>query len=349
MWCMNGSIQGRLRAILICTFGCFFSQCIITPSWAQFPSRQSVARSVQKKVVKVYGAGGMAGLEAYQSGCLVSPLGHVATAWSYVLDVDDPLVVLDDGRKFKATIVGFQPQLELAVLKIDAEDLPYFAMTPETKTDVGAPILAVSNLFSIAAGNEPASVMQGYVAGQSNLDARRGTFKSTYSGPILILDLVANNPGAAGGAIVDVNGELLGMLGKELRDERTGVWLNYGIPTEVLRTVIGDIIAGRQSVLQDATKTPLARNAAYSLGHLGLVLVPNVLEKTPAFIDEVVPGSLASTAELKSDDLILLADGRRIDGQQSLIEVLRTIDRRDPLNLTVQRGTTVVSLTIQPK
>ena len=216
-------------------------------------------RDVQRRVVKVYGAGGMRGLEAYQSGFLVSPEGHVATAWSYVLDVE-PIVVLDDGRRFESEIVGIEPALELAVLKIDASDLPYFAVDKELSAQWGDPILAVSNLFGIAAGNEPASVMQGIVAGITNLDARRGTFKTPYRGKVMILDLIANNPGAAGGAVVDADGKLIGMLGKELRDSGTGVWLNYALPIDALRKAIGDIIAGR------ATTTPKEDNPILKRG-----------------------------------------------------------------------------------
>ncbi len=169
-------------------------------------------------------------MEAYQSGFLVSPEGHVATAWSYVLDVE-PIVLLDDGRRFESKIVGFEPSLELAVLKIEASELPFFRIQRRCcRSQWGDPILAVSNLFGIATGSEPASVMQGSIAGISNLDARRGTFKTPYRGKVLILDLIANNPGAAGGAVVDMRGQLAGMLGKELRDSATGVWLNYAIP-----------------------------------------------------------------------------------------------------------------------
>lgn len=313
---------------------------------AQPPSRAGVTREVQRRVVKVYGAGGMAGLEAYQSGCLVSPDGHVATAWSYVLDVDSPLVVLDDGRKFEATIVGFEPNLELAVLKLEATDLPFFPMSGDLQVEASMPVLAVSNLFSIAAGSEPASAMQGYIAAESNLAARRGTFKTAYDGRVFILDLVANNPGAAGGALVDVRGNLLGMLGKELRDDRTGVWLNYAIPTEVMRAAIGDIIAGRQSVRSESSQ-PLARDQAHSLEKLGLVMIPNVLENTPAYIDRVVPKSPADLGELRADDLILLVDGQRVGGQQALIEMLRSIDVRDALTVTVQRGSQIVSVTMR--
>src|SRR6056297_3021758 len=100
------------------------------------PSMQRTVRDAQERVVKIYGAGGLAGLEAYQSGFLVSPEGHVATAWSYVLDVD-PIVVLDDGRRFESTIVGFEPSLELAVLKIEASGVPFFRFSAETKPQWG--------------------------------------------------------------------------------------------------------------------------------------------------------------------------------------------------------------------
>src|SRR5712675_2426769 len=79
-----------------------------------------VDRQAQTNMVKIYGAGGPRGLEAYQSGFLISAEGHVLTAWSYVLDTDDVTVVLDDGHRFTGQLVGADPLTEVAVLKIDA-------------------------------------------------------------------------------------------------------------------------------------------------------------------------------------------------------------------------------------
>ena len=305
------------------------------------------ARQVQQRVVKVYGAGGIKGLEAYQSGFLVSPEGHVATAWSYVLDVE-PIVVLDDGRRFESEIVGIEPSLELAVLKIDASELPYFEVEKELKASWGDPILAVSNLFGIAAGNEPASVMQGIIAGITNLDARRGTFKTPYRGKVLILDLIANNPGAAGGAVVSSEGRLVGMLGKELRDSGTGVWLNYALPIDALRKALGDIIAGRATTAPKEETPILRRDRSHNLTTLGLVLVPNVLESTPVYVDAVSPNTPASKADLRPDDLILLLDGQRVGDQKTLSDLLRRIDRRDAISITIQRDTEVLPIRLQP-
>ncbi len=304
-------------------------------------------RDAQRRVVKIYGAGGISGLEAYQSGFVVSPEGHIATAWSYVLDVE-PIVLLDDGRRFESKIVGFEPSLELAVLKIEASDLAYFPIDQETSAQWGDPVIAVSNLFNIATGNEPASVMQGSIASTSDLQARRGTFKTPYNGKVLILDLVANNPGAAGGAVVDVQGRLVGMLGKELRDAATGVWLNYAVPAGSLRKAIGDIIAGRKTTSPPETNPTLPRDKSHGLESLGLVMVPDVLETTPAYIDQVLPESLAAKARLQPDDLILLVNGSRVDSQRAFRAMLRTIDRRDKVDLTIQRDTEILPVVLRP-
>lgn len=318
------------------------------------PAQPSLARSsdrVQDRVVKIYGAGGLGGLDAYQSGFMVSPVGHVATAWSSVLDVD-PIVILSDGRRFESQIVGFEPALELAVLKLDTSDLPYFEVPKESATNApptwGDPVLAVSNLFNIATGNEPASVLQGRIAARSELDARRGTFQTAYRGEVWLLDLVANNPGAAGGALVDLDGNLLGMLGKELRDRKTGVWLNYAIPADILRGPIGDIIAGRKTVVPPTDEPLLPRDQAHSPKGLGIGLIPDVLEMTPVYIDTIAIESVASGSDLHPDDLVLLVNGRRVAHQREFREQLRRIDRRDNVVLTIQRENEILEAVLRP-
>ena len=342
---------GESRRVMIrlsfqLAFCVFFTIGVANLAVAQ-PSLTEPARSSQQRVVKVYGAGGLAGLEAYQSGFLVSPEGHVATAWSYVLDVE-PIVVLDDGQRFESKIVGFEPSLELAVLKIEASDLPYFTVGKDSDAQWGDPVIAVSNLFGIATGNEPASVMQGSVAAITTLDARRGTFKTPYRGKVLILDLIANNPGAAGGAVTNAKGELVGMLGKELRDASTGVWLNYALPASSLRQTIGDIIAGRQTTTVSNSKPKLERGKSHSTQSLGLVMIPDVLETTPAYVDDIKVKSPAAIAGVRPDDLLLRVDGQLVENQRSLRELLRTVDRRDQVELVIQRESEILPLTLRP-
>jgi S1-C subfamily serine protease len=88
----------------------------------------SLLSQVQPKMVKIYGAGGMRGLESYQSGFLISPEGHIATSWSTVLDSTKIRVILADGFKTNAEMVGMDPQTEIAVLKIQESTKSFFAV-----------------------------------------------------------------------------------------------------------------------------------------------------------------------------------------------------------------------------
>ncbi|MGI9177855.1 MAG: trypsin-like peptidase domain-containing protein, partial [Pirellulales bacterium] len=112
-------------------------------------SVQQIAAAAARKVVKIYGAGGVRGLEAYQSGVLLSSDGRIVTVMSTVLDSEGIDCVLDDGRRFAATLIGVDPRRELAVLSIQAADLPAFALAPEPRAIPGTRILAVSNLFGV--------------------------------------------------------------------------------------------------------------------------------------------------------------------------------------------------------
>lgn len=301
-----------------------------------------VIASVQPKVVKIFGAGGYRGLEHYQSGFLVSADGYLLTVWSYVLDTDYIQVVLHDGRAMQAKVMGVDPRLELALLKIDAAGLEHFDLEHAAEARVGARVLAFSNLYGVATGDEPASVQHGVVSALTRLEARRGVFETPYRGPVYVLDAITNNPGAAGGALTDRRGRLLGMLGKELRNAQSNTWLNYAVPAEVLREALPQLREGRV-VRSDAPPTVAPENAL-SPELLGLLLVPDVLERTPPFIDVVRPASPAARAGLRSDDLVLFVNDRLVQSCKALRAELERIDRLDGVRLTVIRGQQLIEV-----
>jgi len=301
-----------------------------------------VVDSVQPKIVKIYGAGGLQRMEAYQSGFLVSADGHVVTAWTHVLDTDYVTATLDDGRKFEATLLGADPRIDVALLKIDADELPHFSLGEAADVHVGTRVLAFSNLFGVATGDEPASVLHGSVSAVTSLAARSGAYKIPYHGTVYVVDAITNNPGAAGGVLTDRQGQLVGMLGKELRHATSNVWLNYALPVPAFAPSIRGMIAGDVLPLGDAQRAlpPIS----LTLDQLGIVLVPNILSRTPPFIDTVRAGSLAQHALLKPDDLVVFLNGRLVSSCTILLEELKYLEHDAPVSLTVMRGEELIEV-----
>jgi serine protease Do len=166
---------------------------------------------------------------------------------------------------------------------------------------------------------------------------------------------VTNNPGAAGGVLVNYQGELLGMLGKELKNSLNNTWLNYSVPVEVFRKKAQDLIADGGGLITETPESDQPKVAAnpLTLELLGLVLVPNVLERTPPFVDDVRPNSPAAAAGLMPDDLVIFISDTRVTNPRLvkscriLRDELSYIDRDDTITLTVMRGEKLVQFTLK--
>ncbi len=288
-------------------------------------------------MVKIFGAGGIQRLQGYCSGFVVSPTGHIVTVWSHVLDEGEVTVVLDSGRKLKGKVVGAEPQLDLAVLKVDAEDLPFFDL--DTQIGVAAPgtrVLAFSNMFKVAAGNEPVTVLHGVIAAHSKLAGRRGVFDIAFPGSVYIVDAITNNSGGAGGVLTTRDGKLLAVIGKELRNAQSNTWTNYGMPLADLKTPIQDIIAGKYTPPVNPLEAPagLARHKPLDFG---LVMIPDVVPRTPAYIEDVIPGSAAAAAGVKTEDLILFINGELIQSCRHLNEVFGKLEDGSTIDVVFRR------------
>jgi S1-C subfamily serine protease len=231
-------------------------------------------------------------------------------------------------------------------LKIEAADLDCFDLHRAVEVDVGCRVLALSNLFGVAMGNEPASVQHGTIAIKTALEARRGVFETPYNGPVYVLDVVSNNPGAAGGAVVTLHGELLAMVGKELRNSLNNTWLNYALPISQVRESVDLILAGKfvARPREDTAKKPAH---ALTPESLGIVLIPDVLDRTPPYVDQVLPGSAAAKAGLQPDDLVVLIGDRLIQSCKNVRNELQYIDYEDKVRVTVLRGREMIECVLQ--
>lgn len=347
----HGMTSERLRHVhdgRVCIVGILVALSILLQgdnleAAAPRASQQTIAE-IQPRMVKIFGAGGLANLQAFGTGFLVSPDGHIATVWSHVLDSDVVTVVLADGRRHFGRVVSAVPELDLAVLKIDAEGLPHFNLSQAATVGPGTRVLGFSNMFKVAAGDENLSVLHGVVASRTPLTARRGRFEVPYQGPVYIVDAITNNSGAAGGALTTYDGRLLGMIGRELRNTESNIWINYAIPISELAEPIAAILEGRAVT----TDKPAAENATtgYTPADFGLVLVPDVVHRTPAFVEEIQPGSLLDGRGLSPDDLVVFVNNELVSSIRVLEGQLAKLQAEDDLSLVVRRGDQLITVQV---
>lgn len=315
--------------------GCIVGLCAPQAARAD-DSFERIVGEVNKRVVKLYGTGGFKGMASYGTGVLVSPKGHILTAAGLMLDTQDLRVHTSDGRRFQAKVIVTEPVLDAAMLKIDddkVDDLPFFDVAAAAKAPLchhGDWMLAFSNQFQIAVRNEPVSVQRGVIAAYSKLHGRKGVFEAPYRGDVYVIDAITNNPGAAGGALTTRQGELRGIIGKELRNTLSDTWINYAVPIHVLADFVDKSMKGEYK--------PVPREKTTGLGgYHGIVLVPPVVERTPPFIEDIEPKSPAALAGLKPDDLIVYIDGEQVASVQAFREIVQRSRPGTVLKLEIRR------------
>ena len=304
--------------------------------------RNTVEAEVQSKVVKLFGAGGLSGLQGYGTGFVISPTGHIATVWSHLLDGDTVSVVLSNGKRLTGKVLAAEPKLDLAVVKIEAEGLDYFDLSTIATAGPGTRIYAFSNMFKVAAGDEPLSVQHGIISARTQLSARRGRFASNYAGPVYVVDAITNNPGAAGGVLTNRDGKLLGMLGRELRDSQSQVWVNYVVPIGELAPTLKAMMQGEYT--RSAIVDPLAVARKIPPRTFGIILVPDIVFRTPAYIDEVLPGTDAEKFKLQPDDLIVFLNGKVVNSVRTLQSELNLLQPGQDAEFVIRRGSELITV-----
>jgi serine protease Do len=334
----------------------------IVLSFASVPVRaeQSFAETVKDvntKLVKLFGSGGFQRLASYGTGVVISSDGYVLTVASHILDTQDLRVHTYDGRRLHAKVIVVEPELDVALVKIEkVDDLPYFDIATAAKAPLvepGTGILAFSNLFQIATMDEPMSVQRGVISAYSKLLARKGVNEAPFTGDVYFIDAITNNPGAGGGVITSRKGELIGLIGKELKNTQSETWINYAMPISAkidvrngdqTRTIsILEIIENKEKYKPIGKRDKKESFGGYS----GIVLVPNVVERTPPYVEEVEPNSPAARSGMRPDDLIVYVDGLQVVSIKEFKEIIDTIRPDTEVKLEVRRGDKLTTLTVK--
>jgi len=225
------------------------------------------------------------------SGVIVTPDGYILTNNHVVDHADQVKVTLPDGREFTAKVIGRDAKSDIAVVKIDAHNLPVVPMADSDNVLVGDVVLAIGNPFGVGQ-----TVTEGIVSAKD-----RGNMGIEDYEDFIQTD-AAINPGNSGGALVDVEGRLIGINTAILSGSGGNQGIGFAIPSDLARKVM----------------TSLIRYGQVTRGYLGLMIqdVTPALAKefdvkngSGALVGEVVPNGPAAQAGLKNGDVIVEFNG----------------------------------------
>jgi serine protease Do len=316
----------------------------LLPARAQEEEERSpaaVAARAFPALLKVYGAGGFAGVPAYGSGVVVDERGFALTAWSIALRTDELKVVTHDGSRHPAVVWRADPGLGVALLRVvlppGARPLPALRLGDSTRLAAGDPVIALGNPFGMIYGDERPTVMTGVVSwvGPARVEGVRVS-RLPEGLPELILTDVPNNPGTQGGALLGGQGELVGILGRLVESRATNTILNYAVPTHLLREFV------REAVAWEAARPEPPRPAAPASPvpvESGIRLQRAHLVRSPlAYVELVVRGSAAERAGIRPDDLVFRLGGRTIRSCRDFDEALEARRPGETVTVVLKRG-----------
>ncbi|HKI94188.1 MAG TPA: Do family serine endopeptidase [Gemmatimonadales bacterium] len=260
------------------------------------------------------------------SGFIISPDGYILTN-NHVVDGADKLTVtLFDKRTYRAKVIGHDPQTDIAVIKIDAHNLPTATLGNSDSLQVGDWVLAIGNplgkQFSF-------TVTAGIVSAKGRL--LRGLQQSQYSIQDFIQTDAAINPGNSGGPLVDLHGDVVGI--NSAIASANGYYEGYGfaIPIDLVRTVAGQLIkTGKvtRAVLGISIRDANPADAAY----VGMKTVTGV-----TIMDYSSSDSPAKQAGLEPGDVITMVNGDSVDYVSQLQQLVGFQTPGSKIHVTVMR------------
>jgi len=228
------------------------------------------------------------------SGVIVSPDGYILTNSHVVNKASQIKVQLSDRREFTAKLVGEDEKTDIAVLKIDATNLPTVTFTDSSKVRVGDYSLAIGNPFGVG---------QTVTMGIVSATARGGLGIEEYED--FIQTDAAINPGNSGGALVNANGDLIGINTAIVSPTGGNNGVGFAIPSNLARHVMNQLIeTGKVTrAFLGVTLQPLTPELAAAM---------KVEGNHGAVVSDVTAGSPAASAGLKSGDVILSMNGKKV-------------------------------------
>src|SRR5438132_1799323 len=253
------------------------------------------------------------------SGVIVSSDGYIVTNNHVVDGATELTVSMGDKHELKARVIGKDAKTDIALIKVDAKDLPHVALGDSSKVEVGDIALAMGNPFGLG---------QTVTMGIISATGRGGLGIEDYED--FIQTDASINPGNSGGALVNTRGELIGINTAILSRSGGNQGVGLAVPVDMVRHVMtqlkekGTVTRARLGVLFQEL-TPKLASALGGKASNGAV------------VTEIVPDGPASKSGLQKDDVIVALNGKEIDGR-SLRNAVGSMAPGSAINLKVLRG-----------
>jgi Do/DeqQ family serine protease len=254
------------------------------------------------------------------SGVVVSPDGYILTNYHVVEAADKIEVALNSGKKYKATVVGADPESDIAVLKIAAETkLPAITFAAPDSLHVGDVVLAIGNPFGVGQ-----TVTSGIVSALGRTHLGINTFEN------FIQTDAAINPGNSGGALVDSNGNLVGINSAIYSQSGGSMGIGFAIPISLARNVLDQII----------------KNGAVTRGWIGVEVQEITTDLAESFgmpstdgalIAGIMRSSPADKGGVHTGDVLLAINGKSVTDSQSMIELIAALEPGSKAKLSLRR------------
>jgi len=300
----------------------------IDESSAVISAVAKVAPAVVTIQTQVSGSGGGSGSG---SGFIYDPNGFILTNRHVVESATGLNVVLNDGREFRGTVYGIDSLTDLAIVTIDATDLPFAPIGSSEALEPGQLAIAIGNPL----GNYENTVTTGVVSGIGRqITASNALQNSSDVLRNLIQTDAAINPGNSGGPLVNSAGQVIG-VNTAVSENAQG--LGFSIPIDVARPIMEQAVAGQELVrpwigIYYTSLTPATAEEA------GVDVENGALVGTTDGSDAVFPGSPAEASGLQSGDVIVAIDGRQVTAESDLSMLILPYSPGETITLSVLRG-----------
>ncbi len=249
------------------------------------------------------------------SGFIIDKEGYILTNNHVVEGADEINVVLPDGRNFKGTVKGADPRSDLAVVKIEAKDLPVVKLGDSNLIQIGEWVVALGNPFGHILMSPEPTVTVGVV---SALHRKIPTIKGQRGFLDLIQTDAAINPGNSGGPLCNLNGNVIGINVAIFSTSGGYQGIGFAIPMHLVKEILGDLIEGKE-----ITYGWLGVNIQEITPDIAEYL--NMPDKKGALVAQVLPDSPAKEYGMQEGDVIVAVDGNVID---TVYDLLREINKK---------------------